>query len=327
MSDFTKGFKFGFLSQMYNNTFGGFAPFRGGYGCFRGFGNIFGGFGCFGGGYPAFGRGNIFSGCSGFNMFNVVPNPTVSIFNSYPSTSMPSMPVIQDISIPKINTSEVNIPTTGFSFNFPTISTKNMDFSNTNPTTDVSKKSTPSTEKYSDADTSYFSYDAKSLKEKWAKKKPNLKLSQEFFNKVVQIAQRVECDPNDLMGVMNIESNQTFRADVTNPHSGAVGLIQFMPKYVSSYGTSVEALKKMTPEEQLNYVEKYLIKNKKSAGIKGKVDAGQLYALIFTPAYAKQEVLARKGDAAYNSNPLLDKDKDNKITQSDLRAYVKEYRA
>lgn len=176
-------------------------------------------------------------------------------------------------------------------------------------------------------ETSSFNYDAKELKNKWAKKKPRLKLSQEFFNKVVQIAKRVECDPNDLMGVIDIETIGTFRPDITNPKTGATGLIQFMPKYVSSYGTSIEALKKMTAEEQLTYVEQYLVKNKQRYGVKGKLNAANLYTLILTPAYVKKDVLAVKGSRIYEQNSLLDKDKDGKITKSDLAAHVRAHSA
>ncbi len=171
---------------------------------------------------------------------------------------------------------------------------------------------------YSDEDTSNFSYDSKELKEKWEGKKPNL--SDEFYNKVVQIAQRLNCDPNDLMGVMNSESG--IKSDAVNKSSNATGLIQFMPKTAKSLGTTTSKLKAMSPEEQLVYVEKYLTQAKSNAGFKSddKIGAGTLYTLVFLPARAGREVLAVKGEgnSYYESNRGLDKNGDGKITKDEL---------
>lgn len=251
-------------------------------------------------------------------------------FNFTPTFFMPTYnaSVFTPYSIPSVNMSFQNfsMPAMNNTFDWSSVNTGNL-WSSLPMGDSFSFSTTASSKTYSDSDTSNFSYDAEELKNKWAKKKPNLKLSQEFFNKVVQIAKRVQCDPNDLMGIMNIETAGTFSPTKTNPKSGAVGLIQFLPRYVSSYGTSISALKNMTAEEQLTYVEKYLVKNKQTFGVSGKVDAGTLYALVFTPAWAKKETLASAGQKEYDQNKLLDKNKDGVITKSDLGAYVKEYRA
>ena len=117
---------------------------------------------------------------------------------------------------------------------------------------------------------------------------------------------------------MNSESG--IKSDAVNKQSNATGLIQFMPKTAQGMGTSVERLKKMTPLEQLDYVEKFLKTTKKQAGFSenAKLSAGQLYALVFMPAKAKQEVFTTKGEKAYNWNKGLDLNKDGKITMTEL---------
>ena len=162
--------------------------------------------------------------------------------------------------------------------------------------------------------------DAKDLKETWKNKKPNL--TDEFYDKVVEISKRIKCDPNDLMGVMNSESGLDHTA--TNS-IGATGLIQFVPDTASWLKTSTEELKSMSAVEQLDYVEKYLIAMKKEAGFTtdAQLSLGDLSALVFLPKYAKNNVLTRDGEKYYSANIALDTNKDNKITKSELAARVR----
>lgn len=173
---------------------------------------------------------------------------------------------------------------------------------------------------YSDTDTSSFSYDAEALKNKWQKKKPHL--TQEFFNKVVAVAKRINCDPNDLMCLMNSESG--VKTTAVNKSSGATGLIQFMPSTARALGTSCAALKAMSPEEQMVYVEKCIMNSKKAAGLGNqKIGAGTLYALIFLPARANRDILTSSGEKFYSSNKGLDVDKDGKISKADLSKRIR----
>lgn len=185
-----------------------------------------------------------------------------------------------------------------------------------------------STSRYSDSDTSNFSYDADTLKQKWSKKKSGL--SQGFYNKVVQVAKRIKCSPDDLMALMNSESNLNPASQ--NPSSNATGLIQFMPSTAKGLGTSVENLKTMSAEQQLVYVEKYLLGVKKSAGYNDTdtIGAGTLYALTFLPKFAKQDILVTKNNdpnGYYRNNAGLDFDKDGKITKADLAKQLDKKRA
>ncbi|MDR0859485.1 MAG: transglycosylase SLT domain-containing protein [Candidatus Peribacteria bacterium] len=51
-----------------------------------------------------------------------------------------------------------------------------------------------------------------------------------FKAKIEEISRELEINPNRLMAVIYKESAGTFKPDVRNPISGAVGLIQFMGK-------------------------------------------------------------------------------------------------
>lgn len=176
---------------------------------------------------------------------------------------------------------------------------------------------------YYDEDTSNFNYDAQVLKSKWAKSKPYL--SDGFYSEVVAISEKVGCDPNALMAVMDAESKILPHEE--NDATHAIGLIQFMPRTAKELGTSNEKLRNMSAEEQLIYVEKYLMNAKKMAkiGKNEKVDSGTLYALVFMPSKAKQNIFATAGTKAYKLNENLDKknDNDGKITKADLAAKVK----
>lgn len=169
---------------------------------------------------------------------------------------------------------------------------------------------------YYDEDTSNYSYDSGQLKAKWSKKAPHL--TDGFYNKATAVAKRIGCDPNALMAVMSSESN--LKANIANSRSGATGLIQFMPKTARNLGTSTQALRNMSAEQQLTYVEKYLQANKKMAGFKqgDKLDSGTLYALVFLPGFAKKNVLTTRGSKYYNANTGLDVNHDGQITKADL---------
>lgn len=140
----------------------------------------------------------------------------------------------------------------------------------------------------------------------------------EFLNKVKQIAQRLHCNYKDLLGLMNAESG--INAKAKNKGSSATGLIQFMESTAKAMGTTTAALAAMSPIQQLDYVEKCIQMNKKAAGYpdNATLSAGDLYALVFLPARAKQSVVASAGDSYYAANKGLDANKDGKITKDEL---------
>lgn len=151
--------------------------------------------------------------------------------------------------------------------------------------------------------------------------RPNVKLTQSFLNKVKQVAQRIGCNYKDLLAVMNSESGLNSRAQ--NKKGGAAGLIQFMPATARALGTTTDALRDMTPEQQLDYVEKFYLMNRKNYVKSNRpLSAGDLYTLTFLPAYVNQEVLTTQGHKFYEANRGLDVNGDGQITKTDLAQRV-----
>ena len=78
-----------------------------------------------------------------------------------------------------------------------------------------------------------------------------------FADKIVSVANDLDIDPSWLANVIRSESN--FSPSIQNSSTNATGLIQFMPKTARGLGTSVEALKNMSANQQMNWVKKYLM--------------------------------------------------------------------
>jgi hypothetical protein len=148
------------------------------------------------------------------------------------------------------------------------------------------------------------------------------KVSPAFRKKVVDISARLGTQPDYLMACMAFESAGTFDPAKRNAvGSGAVGLIQFMPSTAKGLGTSVDALAAMSPEEQLDYVEKYFVPQK------GKVATIEdLYMAILWPravGKALEYVLFEKPSTAYTQNSGLDHNGDGKVTKFEAAASVR----
>lgn len=148
------------------------------------------------------------------------------------------------------------------------------------------------------------------------------KVSPVFKERVLWLARDLGMNPDELMACIAWESGETFSASVKNKAgSGATGLIQFMPSTAKTLGTTTEALAKMTPEDQLNYVWKYF------APFKGKLNnLGDVYMAILWPkAVGKSDdfVLFDRG-AAYRQNAGLDKNKDGKVTRGECLVKIQD---
>lgn len=152
-------------------------------------------------------------------------------------------------------------------------------------------------------------------------KGPTKKITAEVVNKIKEISERLHCNPQDLMAVINAESG--FNPQARNKRSGATGLIQFMPRTARGLGTSTEELSKMSTLEQLDFVEKYLKTIKQSVFSKDhELTGAELYALIYLPKNAAKDALAHEGTAYYNHNRGLDRDKDGVISKNDLAMVI-----
>jgi Transglycosylase SLT domain len=146
------------------------------------------------------------------------------------------------------------------------------------------------------------------------------KVSAVFRDRVKWIGDDLGLNPNDLMACMAWESGRSFRADIKNmAGSGATGLIQFMPATARSLGTTVEALARMTPEDQLNFVWKYF------APFKGKLKTlSDIYMAILWPKAVGQpdDYALFTGGVAYRQNAGLDTNKDGRVTKREAAAKV-----
>jgi len=138
-------------------------------------------------------------------------------------------------------------------------------------------------------------------------------VSAAFRVKVRSIATTLGTDPSFLMAAMAFESSETFSASIQNRLSGAVGLIQFTAATAKLLGTTIAALKAMTPERQLDLVAKYF------APDRGRLkNLGDVYMAILWPAaIGKRDdyVLFRKGSIYYSQNSGLDLNHDGAVTR------------
>jgi hypothetical protein len=124
-----------------------------------------------------------------------------------------------------------------------------------------------------------------------SKKSNNALQEPDFLNKLVQVSRELGVSAKALFGIIRHESH--FKHHLPNPHTGAIGLIQFMPKTARHLGTSTHQLAKMSGTEQLDYVYKFL-----KPKVRPGMDIGDMYMAVFLPSYvgaAPNTVLGKKG--------------------------------
>ena len=142
----------------------------------------------------------------------------------------------------------------------------------------------------------------------------------EFLTKVKQISSELGIEPNWLMAVMAFESGGTFESGVRNKAgSSGTGLLQFTNKT----GYDLKALAKMKPEDQLDYVQKYL--QPYSAKLNSLSD---LYMAVLWPqAVGKPDgyVLFKSPSIEYKQNRDLDRGRKGEVTKADAAAAVRKF--
>lgn len=139
----------------------------------------------------------------------------------------------------------------------------------------------------------------------------------QFLAKVTDVAARLGINPDWLMTVMFLESSLNSQA--VNPTTKAVGLIQIMPKYLASYGTTSAAMMSMSNVDQMEIVYKYL------SPFKGRMTSlTDCYLAIFFPAaigktndYVLQTSSLSAGLIA-SQNKRYDINGDGKITKGEI---------
>ncbi|MBS5801938.1 MAG: transglycosylase SLT domain-containing protein [Brachyspira sp.] len=302
---------------------------------------------------------NMFGGCYN-RMFMPVMNPfmagavngynssmgnffMMNMFNPMFSASLFSMPQINYSTYPSYNYNSNNTSTRidskpDVTFDSSAYSKASSDWSSAysslmNTLTGKNKKPAVSSEKSSSKSAASSSSTAVSKTSvssstsvsstAAASEMSNLKknLSPEFISKTKEVANKLNCDWQDLMALMQAESG--INPQAWNGNS-AVGLIQFTDYSVADlnrvYGLDLtkEKIAQMSGIEQLDLVEKYLTLAKSySFSSSEKLSAGDLYAITFLPGRARRDVLATRGEAYYVCNPI-DEDNDGVISKRDL---------
>lgn len=169
--------------------------------------------------------------------------------------------------------------------------------------------------------------------------------SDKFIDQIYDTARKLKCDPLDTAALL-------FKESRFNPKEGKgsyKGIGQMNQKslnesikYAIKYPQEAEGIEpdmtiakyaKLSREEQMPYVKNYALSMKETYLGKDKaITGGDLYALFYTPGFAKKHVLTSKDSKnkriieMYEKNKGLDKiddnnnyRKDGKITKDDLQ--------
>jgi uncharacterized protein (TIGR02594 family) len=146
----------------------------------------------------------------------------------------------------------------------------------------------------------------------------NPNVTPSFLKEVNAMAQRLGTRPEYLLAVMSFESG--LRPDAVNKQSGATGLIQFIQPTAKGLGTSTTALRGMSAEQQLKYVEKYLAPFK---GKLGTLEGVYTAVLSGSPRPDPNTTLFSRGTLAYSQNSGLDANHDGRITSAEATNAVR----
>lgn len=145
-------------------------------------------------------------------------------------------------------------------------------------------------------------------------------LSKQAKEQVAQIEKELNLEPGSLEKVMVRESGCNPHARNWKSKSQATGLIQFTKSTARRYGTTVDELIKMTAEEQMPYVRRYMKQAKRDAGYgpNDHLSAGEVYGLVLMPALIKHGGGYKAGTSNYSENRALDINDNGIINKYDL---------
>jgi hemopexin len=147
------------------------------------------------------------------------------------------------------------------------------------------------------------------------------RVSPGFRTRVLEICASLEIEPSYLMAAMAFETGRTFSPSIRNPISGATGLIQFMPATAARLGTTTNELAAMSPETQLDFVERYL------RPFEGRLRTlADVYMTILFPAAVSRPgnfALFSRPEVAYEQNSGLDRNRDGRVTKSEAEVPVR----
>jgi hypothetical protein len=138
-----------------------------------------------------------------------------------------------------------------------------------------------------------------------------------FMGKLAQVAKNLGIDPGDLLMVMNKESGVSPSRVYKNSkgETTAAGLIQFQAASAGEMGTSLGAIQRMSREEQLPFVEKYL----RAHGVKPGMGLDQLYMSVLSGNATNPGLTYAPGSI----NGKLDTNRDGTISAAEAAADVR----
>ena len=140
-----------------------------------------------------------------------------------------------------------------------------------------------------------------------------------FLDKVKEVASKHNMDYKELLALMYSESNLNAHSD---NGQGYVGFMQLGATAAKNCGTTREAIKNMTPIQQMDVIDKHLTNLEKSMP-EGSHKASDYYAANFLPGRCKREVLTTSDESYYKWNKGLDRNGDGKITKTELDQRIK----
>lgn len=155
------------------------------------------------------------------------------------------------------------------------------------------------------------------------------KVSKEFKARVLEICRNLGMPfPHGadwLMSCMAFESGGTFRSDIKNAAgSGATGLIQMVPATAGILGTTTQELAAMSPERQLDYVERYFKPYKNRLTSLEDVYMAILWPVaVGKPNGTALFVKDMGRPKAYLQNAGLDSNKDDIVTKEEAVSKVR----
>ena len=140
-----------------------------------------------------------------------------------------------------------------------------------------------------------------------------------IFDKIDHIAKRLDVDPEWILLSICRESRANPKA--INPFSNATGIIQWLPSTAIDLGTTVDKIYNMSFYEQLDLVEKYILRTGLIKYINSYED---FYLAIFYPrAVGKSDdyIIGKKNSLVVKYNYPLSN--DGIITVRDFKNYAK----
>lgn len=169
-------------------------------------------------------------------------------------------------------------------------------------------------------------------------------ISDEFVEQVIETAERVKCEPDDLVALLYKESKlkptskngQFYGLGQMNKKSLKLSINHANTDESNQKGIKnivIEKFLKLPREEQMPYIRNYILAMK-SAYIRNMnkhLSGGELYGLFYTPGRINSKFLSSANDHAtaklYKNNKALDFNKDSKITKQDLQRILDNIKA